>query len=114
MAGETGSPACAMIDARRGELYMASSDAPEVEKCIPRTLEALAVAQGSQCLGDGAVLEAERLVQAGLVVPPADSPLHRVRPLKLIEVVNAGGGIQPVLPSYVRDVDAIPTADRPA
>ncbi len=112
LAGGTEGPTCAMIDARRGELYMADSSDPSAELCVPRTLEGVLVAPGTQCLGDGAVLESERLLALGFSVPPADSMVHRVSPLRLIEVVNAGGGIQPVLPSYVRDADAIPTAER--
>ena len=112
MGGGTEGPVCAMIDARRGELYIADSSDPSAELCVPCTLEGVALAPGALCLGDGAVLESDRLLALGLSVPPADANLHRVSPLRLIEVVNSGGGIQSVLPSYVRDADAIPTAER--
>ncbi|HET9094614.1 MAG TPA: tRNA (adenosine(37)-N6)-threonylcarbamoyltransferase complex dimerization subunit type 1 TsaB [Solirubrobacteraceae bacterium] len=86
----SGAATLAVIDARRGEAFVAgwSSDAdplsaaPALAPCVlgPEQLARLAGASGtaSRAVGDGAVKFRALLEGAGVEVPPDPSPLHRV------------------------------------
>jgi tRNA threonylcarbamoyladenosine biosynthesis protein TsaB len=111
-------PVAAVIDARRGEVFaavfapdhspllgpaaLAPSDLAERLAGLPETLLAV---------GDGAVRFAEELASAGAVVPPADTPVHR---LNAVQICRLGEVREPVhrdalLPSYLREPDAKPS-----
>lgn len=109
--GEQGS---AMVDARRGELYVAHSNDPLNPSCLPVDLNPASLGGPSTCLGDGALLVRERLLELGFEVPESDSPLHRISPLKMIEAERLGHGSSSLEPLYVREADAIPTSERGA
>ena len=102
----------ALIDARRGELFKAVSSEPDSALCVGRDAAAAGLPAGCVCVGDGALLERERLTMAGLVVPDADSPLHTISAIRLIALENAGNGSSVLEPAYVRAPDAVPTSER--
>lgn len=116
-----------VLDARRGEAFMAAYTAsreqdaePPVERAAPQALsperlpEAIAAlpepAAGPWlAVGDGALLFASELASAGVRVLPADSPLHRVQAAAVCELALMAGGshrLQDVLPHYGRAPDA--------
>ncbi len=104
--------AMALIDARRHELFAASSfEVGSVDR-ISRSLEDLPLAPRAICVGDGAVLERGRLIELGYEVPDEQSGLHVISALRMIEANEAGLAIEPVAPLYVRGADAVPTAQR--
>ncbi len=107
-----GQPGCGLIDARRGELYAASSNDPTKLICIKRDLVGIPIASPAVCIGDGAVLERENLARLGFEVPNSESHHHRISPLQMIAAEAAGLGVAPVEPQYVRAADAIPTSER--
>lgn len=109
---DEGQSGCAMIDARRGELFVATSESPTSPRCLSRDLVGLDPAELSICIGDGAILEQQRLRDLGLEVPEAGSPLHRISPLRMISTEASGHGFNGLDPLYVRDADAVPTAER--
>lgn len=106
-------PCCGLIDGKRGELFALTGDPGAVPVSLPRgRWESLPV--GSVCVGDGALLESEALIAAGFEVPPADDPRHLVDPLALARLGadrSLPGSADPI---YLRDADAVPTADREA
>ena len=63
--------AAAVIDGRRGELFVLGSDGPLVVRA-----EQLPVKPGSVYVGDGAVNYREHFEKAGGLVPPDDDPRH--------------------------------------
>ncbi|MEI7890260.1 MAG: tRNA (adenosine(37)-N6)-threonylcarbamoyltransferase complex dimerization subunit type 1 TsaB, partial [Actinomycetes bacterium] len=76
-AAVLGQPAVALIDARRGELFVATSEAPEERFALPLTEQTewwQGFPAGAICIGDGAVQNAEVLTAAG------SSVRLRVRP----------------------------------
>jgi tRNA threonylcarbamoyladenosine biosynthesis protein TsaB len=102
----------AFIDARRNELFMAQGGQTESVSCVARELAGTGLPPGSVCVGDGAVLERNRLTALGLSVPAAESNLHKISPLALIELAEAGFGSPALEPVYVRNADAVPIAER--
>ncbi len=111
-ACEPATSAAAFLDARRGELFTAQSGDPFETACIKRDAAGMGLSSGTICVGDGALIERERLLSLGLIVPESDSPLHRLSALQLIELASAGLSTSSIEPIYVRAPDAIPTAER--
>ncbi len=107
-------PACGLLDARRGELFVQSSEAGSAPICVARDLSGLVLKDGCLCVGDGAVLERDLLVARGFDVPDADSPLHRISPLAMIDLASRGRTIDVSTPVYVREPDAVASSDRQA
>jgi tRNA threonylcarbamoyladenosine biosynthesis protein TsaB len=111
-------PVAAVIDARRGEVF-AAVFAPDGSPLLapvalaPGALvERLAALPASPlAVGDGAVRFAVELASAGAVVPPADTPVHR---LDAVQICRLGEVREPVdrdalLPTYLREPDAKPS-----
>ena len=99
-----GRRALAVIDARRGEVFLGGPGVP------PAVLGPgkLADAHGRLAVGDGAIGFREALVDAGAEVPDSDSPLHRVSALEHCRLAEharpqAAHAIQPL---YLRIPDA--------
>lgn len=130
--GDLHDPVLAVIDARRGEVFVAPYSQGE-ELAPPRPLpperlgealapvwplppehrgEALAVGLDERprewlAVGDGARRYASELLALGLSVPAPDSPLHLVSARVLCELgAQAPVSEEPVLPSYCRAPDA--------
>lgn len=116
--GDPARPAAGVIDARRGEIFVAVyAGAREVLE--PQALEPAAAADvlarmssaGSEPLlavGDGALRFREVLEQAGVVVAPEDSELHRVNAAVICRLAATGqvDANEPVKPHYARVPDA--------
>lgn len=113
------SPVLAVLDARRGEAFLAAYGRGEgmLELVEPQVLRpeeiASAVAQidGSEpvAVGDGALAFAAQLQAAGVLIPPPDSPLHLLRAASICEIAQRAGAGEPleeVLPQYGRRPDA--------
>ena len=93
-----------VIDARRREVFVLLAE--------PRVLPPsdLALAPGTTCVGDGAVRYRELLEEAGVEVPPDDSPLHvpwARHHAALARNYGAGGDVEPI---YLRLPDAVARA----
>jgi len=109
-----GERTAAVLDARRGEAFVAAFDGPapalEPAALAPERLaEALAGLPGPRlAVGDGALRFRSVIEGAGLDVPDGDSPLHRV---SAASVARLALGVRPgtaakVLPEYLRRPDA--------
>jgi tRNA threonylcarbamoyladenosine biosynthesis protein TsaB len=104
---------CAVIDARRGEVFAAAwRDGVQVLEPVAIAPQALASWLDGPALavGDGAVRFREELEGAGADVPPDGSPAHRVSALA---VCRLGAQAPPadrdaLLPDYRREPDAKP------
>lgn len=106
-----------LIDARRGEVFVAAYRAGE-ELLTPRPLpperlgEALDQVEAEHpeewvAVGDGALRFAAELDELRVSVPPADSPLHRVSARAVCELaIRSPVADAVVLPSYCRVPDA--------
>ena len=94
-AGEHG--ALAVIDARRGEVFVPGPVAVKPED---------APADGRLCLGDGAVRHRAILEANGGVVPPDDDPRHVPRAVLHASLATAFGPVDAIEPIYVRAPDA--------
>jgi tRNA threonylcarbamoyladenosine biosynthesis protein TsaB len=110
-------PVLAVIDARRGEAFVAAYDAGGALAMAPAALrpEALAAVTGRapgawRAVGDGAVHFREDLEAAGVTIAADDSPLHRVSAAALCRLAAEGPTVQrdALVPEYVRAPDAIP------
>jgi tRNA threonylcarbamoyladenosine biosynthesis protein TsaB len=109
-------PAAAIIDARRGEAFIAvyrgaqTLVAPQV--CAPEQAAATALRGGAGCLavGDGALRFSELLERAGVDVASAHSDLHHLRAGALCRLAAAGASTAPE-PEYLRAPDAERTAN---
>jgi tRNA threonylcarbamoyladenosine biosynthesis protein TsaB len=121
LALEHGGNALAILDARRGEAFVAAwSDQASVLAPAAWTPEQLAgvpdLAPGPwQAFGDGAIRFRAELEAVGVTVAPDDDPQHRVGAGPLCRLAAAA---QPVprdalVPEYVRAPDAVPRSDRP-
>lgn len=111
-AGGGGERVLAAIDARRGEVFVAGY-LQGMELLAPRPIapaELPALLAGGEswvAVGDGVVLYRSAMIAAGALVPPDDSPLHRVRAASLCELgAVAIPTAEPVLPDYRRRPDA--------
>jgi tRNA threonylcarbamoyladenosine biosynthesis protein TsaB len=111
-------PVAAVIDARRGEVFAAIFAPDGSPLFAPAALAPEALAERLAALpatplavGDGAVRFAQELASAGAVVPPADTPVHR---LDAVQICRLGQVREPVdrdalLPTYLREPDAKPS-----
>jgi len=115
-----GGRSAAVLDARRGEAFVAAFDGPApalepVALAPERLAEALAGLPGPRlAVGDGALRFRSVIEAAGLDIPEGDSPLHRVR---ATSVARLALGVRPgiaakVLPEYLRRPDAEPAVLR--
>jgi tRNA threonylcarbamoyladenosine biosynthesis protein TsaB len=105
----------AAIDARRGEVFIAAYTVAEEELSAARALRPDRLAEviepergsGWTAVGDGAVRFAGQLVELGVDVPPADSPLHAISGRAVCELaLHAAPAQTGVLPCYGRAPDA--------
>jgi len=128
-AGTTDGPVLVVQDARRRELFLtwfpgtAARDAGLAADERPQPFTALQAdlagaiaglpARPAVAVGDGALAFAEVLRGAGVAVPE-DPAAHRVDGLALIRAATGMPVVAPdlVRPVYVRDADAVPTAER--
>jgi tRNA threonylcarbamoyladenosine biosynthesis protein TsaB len=107
--------AVAIIDARRGELFVAAYNGVEVllapRVIAPDALDRLELgplAIRPLAVGDGAAAQRERLERAGIEVPAAEAAQHRVSAgaicrLALAGEATRGGAVEPL---YLRAPDA--------
>jgi tRNA threonylcarbamoyladenosine biosynthesis protein TsaB len=110
----------AVIDARRGEAFIAAYRAGR-ELLSPRALppdrlgEVLQLPGRWMGVGDGAVRFADVLLGLGVSVPPPGSPLHAIRGRSVCELaISAVPKETGVVPHYGRVPDAELTRRRPA
>jgi tRNA threonylcarbamoyladenosine biosynthesis protein TsaB len=104
-------PAVAVLDARRGEAFIAAYHdgeellAPRV--CCPSELAGMArrAGQDSLAVGDGALRFREFLERDGVDVAPAESQLHRVSAGAICRLA-ASGNVTAAVPNYLRLADA--------
>ena len=118
-AGATAPPATrgvlAVIDARRGEVFVAGFDgAEQVLAPVAVAPDAVAAVAGKNWLavGDGAIRFRAELEGAGCLVPPDASPQHRVSAGAVCRLsIEAREGSEPALivPDYLRPPDAVKT-----
>jgi tRNA threonylcarbamoyladenosine biosynthesis protein TsaB len=108
-AGRDG-PVLAVIDARRGEAFVAEYDGDEELRApaavTPETLGSI-VRPGVPAVGDGAVRFREVLEPPGAEVPADGSPLHQVSALALARLAAGTPATgESVIPEYLRLPDA--------
>ena len=110
-----GASVVAVLDARRGEAFVASwssegTQAGPVQAVAPAALGTLVAAHAGPvvAVGDGAVRFRAALETAGAVVAPDGDPSHEVHGKALCELARAGELIAAadLLPQYVRLPDA--------
>jgi tRNA threonylcarbamoyladenosine biosynthesis protein TsaB len=106
-------PVLAVLDARRGEAFVARWEAG-LEVAPPRAVDpadlAAAAAGATLAVGDGAIRFRAQLEPAGVAVPEDGSALHRVGARGLVRLA-AGAPIaarDALVPEYVRAPDARP------
>jgi tRNA threonylcarbamoyl adenosine modification protein YeaZ len=87
-----------VIDARRGEVFVAGPRAVRPEDLV--------LASGSVCVGSGARRYRELLSARGANVPPDDSDLHLPRAWLHVSIATSFGPAEAVEPVYVRAPDA--------
>lgn len=113
--GPAGGPVLAVLDARRGEAFVAAYEdgaetvAPRVAR--PEELPALAARQDGRAwvaVGDGALRFAEELERGGAVVPARDDAAHRIGAAAVcgLAVGAPDVGRDAVVPDYLRVPDA--------
>jgi tRNA threonylcarbamoyladenosine biosynthesis protein TsaB len=116
-AVEHDGPVAAVLDARRGEAFVATWDRSGAPLAPPRAVapEGLAAvldpAQGRWlAVGDGAIRFRDGLEAANATVPEHDSPLHRVGAAALCRLTAQGPATDRdgLVPDYVRAPDAVP------
>jgi tRNA threonylcarbamoyladenosine biosynthesis protein TsaB len=131
-ADESRRPVLAVVDARRGEAFVAAwSGERELQaaRALPpdQLEEAVRAAEASVsppardapvlplAVGDGAIRFRAQLQAAGAAVPDDQSPLHRVAagPLVRLAAAAEAAEVHAVLPDYVRPPDAVPARGRP-
>lgn len=105
-------PVAAVIDARRGEAFVAVYRGGE-ELVAPGAVapeELARVAAGMLAVGDGALRFRDMLEQAGAVVPPDPDPAHRIAAAALCRLGAEGVPAErdALLPDYRREPDAKP------
>jgi len=117
-AGAGSDHTLAVIDARRGEAFVALHRGDEVLwppfVADPGALGARLRETGTTptAVGDGAVRFRDVLEAAGARVAPDDSPLHVIRALHVCRLAGEGPAVAPeaILPHYLRMPDAVPTS----
>jgi tRNA threonylcarbamoyladenosine biosynthesis protein TsaB len=115
-AGVDADLALALIDARRGELFGALYErgTPVIEPFVARPEDVAARlgerARAALAVGDGSLRFQEVLEAAGIQVAPRESRSHVVSALQVCRLAVAVPATPPeaVLPTYLRDPDAIP------
>ena len=115
-AGAGSDRALALIDARRGELFGALHEAgePVLGPFVARPEDVAARlgerARGALAVGDGSLKFQEVLEAAGIQVAARESRSHVVSALQVCRLAAAVQATPPeaVLPTYLRDPDAIP------
>ncbi len=118
-SSDRGAGVLAVIDARRGEVFVAAYDGEGHELLAPRpiapglladTLAALGAAVGSwTAVGDGALRYRDAFEAIGVAVPAGDDPRHALRGGAICELAaerGSLGGPVDVLPDYRRRPDA--------
>lgn len=114
-AADHDGPLLAVVDARRGEAFVAAYDGSGRRTREPAALAPAAIAgwadPGTEALlavGDGAVRFREQLEPAGVLVPADDSPLHRVSAIALCRLARDAepADRDTLIPEYVRAPDA--------
>lgn len=109
-ANAAGRPVLAVLDARRGEAFVAEYDGDgEVRPPAAVTPEMLGnlARPGLLAVGDGSVRFREVLEPAGVEIPADGSPLHQVSALALARLAStAGVSGASVTPEYLRLPDA--------
>ena len=118
-AAEAGSGVLSVIDARRGEVFLAAHDGGLHELLAPRAVapglvgDALGELDGAisrwTAVGDGAVRYREDFEGLGVVVPEDSNALHLLRGGAICELAAAldpAGELSHVLPDYRRRPDA--------
>jgi tRNA threonylcarbamoyladenosine biosynthesis protein TsaB len=115
-AGVEGRDVLAVVDARRGEAFVAGfHDGEQVlapAALAPEALERLAPPAGGGAwlaAGDGAVRFRDALERAGATVLPDIDPAHRISAAATCRLARAAGASprEDVLPVYVRAPDAV-------
>jgi tRNA threonylcarbamoyladenosine biosynthesis protein TsaB len=91
-----------VIDARRREVFTIVAGAPAVLE--PGEIE---VAEGTVCVGDGAVRYREVLEAKGAVVPPDGDDRHLPRARFHVQLARAFGPVDAIEPLYLRLPDAV-------
>ncbi|MCW2989802.1 MAG: peptidase glycoprotease [Solirubrobacterales bacterium] len=110
-------PVLAVLDARRGEAFVAlwagGRQVSEPRAVKPADLVG-AAAGASLAVGDGAVRFREQLEPAGVTVPQDGSPLHRVGAAGLARLARQAPIVDrdALLPEYVRSPDAKPRSEQ--
>jgi tRNA threonylcarbamoyladenosine biosynthesis protein TsaB len=90
-----------VIDARRQEVFTIAAGAPAVLE--PGELE---LAEGTVCVGDGAVRYREVLEAKGAVVPPDGDERHLPRARFHVQLAHDFGAVDAIEPLYLRLPDA--------
>lgn len=110
-AAEAAGPVLAVLDARRGEAFVAAYDGDTElvppAAVTPQTLPTL-VEPGWLSVGDGSVRFRDVLEPPGARIPADGSPLHRVSAIALagLAVQAPAAGTETVVPEYLRLPDA--------
>ncbi len=109
-------PVAAVLDARRGEAFLAAYRGPDVlvepvalaPEALARAVAALGA--GTRAVGDGAVRFREQLERAGAAVPADGDAVHRIGAAPLCRLGAAGrpGNRDALVPDYCREPDARP------
>jgi tRNA threonylcarbamoyladenosine biosynthesis protein TsaB len=114
-------PILAVLDARRGEAYVAAYARDGAELLAPaawrpeRLADAIDLAPGAwRAVGDGALRFRAELEAAGVAVAADDADLHRVSAGALGRLAAEAPPVDrdALVPEYVRAPDAVPSADR--
>lgn len=112
-----GGPVLAILDARRGEAYLAAYDSTGAQVLPPsawppeRLVEIPALAPGSwQAVGDGAIRFRAELEAVGVAVSPDGADLHKVSAGPLCRLAAEAPPVarDGLVPEYVRAPDAVP------
>jgi tRNA threonylcarbamoyladenosine biosynthesis protein TsaB len=125
LAGEHqahGSAVVAMIDARRGEVFVAVYARPDGRELMapiaipPAAIASVLEAAGGElggsstlAVGDGALRYRQQLIEQGIELAPEGSPLHLLRAsaiCRLADLAAEAGDYGQVLPDYCRRPDA--------
>ena len=97
LAAGGGDDALAVIDARRGEVFLPGPVAVRPED-VP--------VEGRLCIGDGAVRHRSVLEAHGGVIPPDDDPRHVPRAVLHVALATTFHPVDTIEPIYVRVPDA--------
>lgn len=122
LGADDGAGVLAVIDARRGEVFVAAYDG-DIELIAPQALPPSAMGELLEraaartnlkrwiAVGDGALGYRDALERSGAIVPGARSALHRIQAWAICELGTrppacAGAGDEQVVPDYRRRPDA--------